>query len=177
MPHALIVDDDPQTREALGALTAAEGFSVAAAADLREARIQMTRQQPDVLLLDVALPDGSGLDLIPEVERRSGTEIVLITGNASVETAVEALRVGAADYLTKPVNVARLRSAFNFPGRRSDQIDWVKRKSRMRETVLTAGIKVARCLLIVVMMPRISPARSICETTIMRIAPFVRDTR
>jgi DNA-binding NtrC family response regulator len=120
MPHALIVDDDPQTREALGALTAAEGFSVAAAADLREARIQLTRQQPDVLLIDVTLPDGSGLDLIPEVERGTDTEIILITGNASVETAVKALRVGAADYLTTPVNVARLRSVLSRVPRPAD---------------------------------------------------------
>ncbi|HZP13195.1 MAG TPA: sigma-54 dependent transcriptional regulator [Nevskiaceae bacterium] len=120
MPHVLIVDDDPQTREALGALTAAEGFSVAVAADLREARIQLTRQQPDALLIDLTLPDGSGLDLIPEVERRSGTEIILITGNASVETAVEALRVGAADYLVKPVNVARLRAVLSRVPRPAD---------------------------------------------------------
>src|ERR1043166_5041917 len=97
MPHLLIVDDDPQTREALGALIAAEGFSVASACDLREARMQLKRQHPDVLLIDVALPDGSGLDLIAEIDRRRGTEIILITGNASVETAVEALRIGAAD--------------------------------------------------------------------------------
>ncbi len=120
MPHVLIVDDDPETREALGTLTAAEGFSVTAAGDLREARIEITRQQPDVLLIDLSLPDGSGLDLIPQVERRNGTEIILITGNASVETAVEALRVGAADYLTKPVNVARLRALLSRVPRPAD---------------------------------------------------------
>ena len=120
MPSVLIVDDDPDTREVLGTLTAAEGFSVAAAGDLREARIQMTRQQFDVLLIDLSLPDGSGLDLIPEVDRRNGTEIILITGNASVETAVEALRIGAADYMTKPLNVARLRSALSRVPRPAD---------------------------------------------------------
>lgn len=110
MPHALIVEDDDNTREALTELVRGEGFTINAAADLREARIHMTRQQPDVVLIDLKLPDGDGMDLLPDVERRSTTEIILITGNASVETAVEALRAGAADYLVKPVNVQRLRA-------------------------------------------------------------------
>jgi two-component system response regulator AtoC len=120
MPHVLIVDDDAETRAALGTLTAGEGFTVAAAGDLREARIQLTRQQPDVLLIDLNLPDGNGLELIPEVDRRAATEIILITGNASVETAVGALRVGASDYLVKPVNVARLRAILSRVPRPAD---------------------------------------------------------
>jgi len=109
MPHVLIVDDDVNTREALAEITAAEGFSAAVAGSIREAQIHMQRQRPDVVLIDIELPDGSGIDLFNDIESRATTEIVLITGHASVETAVEALRLGAADYLTKPINFRRLK--------------------------------------------------------------------
>ena len=110
MAHVLIVDDDSNTREAMAALVEAEGFTTATAGDLREAHIQLTRQHPDVVLIDLHLPDGDGLELIGAIENRSATEIILITGNASVDTAIAALRAGAADYLVKPVNVTRLRA-------------------------------------------------------------------
>ncbi|HJU71201.1 MAG TPA: sigma-54 dependent transcriptional regulator [Paucimonas sp.] len=110
MPHVLIVDDDVNTREALVEITAAEGFSTAVAGNIREAQAQIMRQRPDVVLIDLKLPDGSGMDLFNDIESRATTEIVLITGHASVETAVEALRLGAADYLTKPINFRRLKS-------------------------------------------------------------------
>jgi two-component system response regulator AtoC len=110
MPHVLIVDDDINTREALVEITAAEGFTTAVAGSVREAQGQITRQRPDVVLIDLKLPDGSGMDLFNDIESRATTEIVLITGHASVETAVEALRLGAADYLTKPINFKRLKA-------------------------------------------------------------------
>jgi two-component system response regulator AtoC len=110
MPHVLIVDDDLNTREALVEISTAEGFSTAVAGNIREAQIQIARQRPDVVLIDLKLPDGSGMDLFNDIESRSTTEIVLITGHASIETAVEALRLGAADYLTKPINFRRLKA-------------------------------------------------------------------
>ncbi|WP_295686851.1 sigma-54 dependent transcriptional regulator [uncultured Nevskia sp.] len=120
MAHALIVDDDENTRESMAALVEAEGFTTACAADLRAAHIQLTRQQPDIVLIDLHLPDGDGLDLIDAIENRSETEIILITGNASVDTAIAALRAGAADYLVKPVNIARLRSILQRVPKASD---------------------------------------------------------
>jgi DNA-binding NtrC family response regulator len=110
MSHILVVDDDENGRESLIELIRAEGHAVSGAGSLREAHILLARQPPpDVMLIDLGLPDGSGMDLIEHIDRRS-TEIILITGNASVETAVEALRAGAADYLVKPVNFARLKT-------------------------------------------------------------------
>lgn len=110
MPHALIVDDDTDTRNFLSEVARAEGFSVAAADTLRSARAHLVRQQPDVLLTDVQLPDGNGMELIGDLDRAVETEIIVVTGHASVGTAVEALRVGATDYLTKPIEVERLAS-------------------------------------------------------------------
>ena len=60
MPHVLIVDDDPSTREALAAIIGEDGLTTATAGDLREARIQLVRQTPDVVFTDLKLPDGSG---------------------------------------------------------------------------------------------------------------------
>ncbi|MRS97295.1 response regulator [Ralstonia pickettii] len=110
MPHILIVEDDANARAALGELVGAEGFTTALAGSLRDARIQMSRHSPDAVLIDLLLPDGNGMDLMEDIPSHSGTEIIVMTGHASVETAVEALRMGAADYLVKPVNFQRLKS-------------------------------------------------------------------
>ena len=88
MPHLLLVDDDPEALEWLSELAKAEGFSVAQADSLRAARIHMSRLQPDILLTDLQLPDGKGVDLVADLEQRESTEVVMITGHASVESAV-----------------------------------------------------------------------------------------
>jgi two-component system, NtrC family, response regulator AtoC len=113
MSHVLIVDDDANTREALAAYAAQEGFTTAAAGSVAEARIQLVRQRPDVVLMDLRLPDGSGIDLFEDLEDRSSIETILITGHASIESAVDALRLGASDYLTKPINFPRLKAVLS----------------------------------------------------------------
>jgi two-component system, NtrC family, response regulator AtoC len=110
MPHLLLVDDDPEAIEWLSELAKAEGFTVSTADSLRGARIHMSRLQPDILLTDLQLPDGKGIELVSDLETRDSTEVVLITGHASVESAVEALRLGATDYMVKPVDVDRLKA-------------------------------------------------------------------
>jgi len=109
MPHVLIVEDDPNSAAMLSELVASEGFSTAIAASLREARQQLVLMPAQAVLVDLQLPDGSGLDLFNDADLRGNAEIVLITGHASIETSIQALRVGAADYLTKPVNVSQLK--------------------------------------------------------------------
>ena len=110
-PRALIVDDDPDVCQVLAEFVEREGFAVACAGTLAEARQQMAAGTPDILLVDIGLPDGQGLDLLDGFEPDAMPEVVLITGQASVETAVDALRRGVVDYLTKPVDFARLRMA------------------------------------------------------------------
>ena len=110
MPHALLVDDDPNFLLALSELVEREGFSTSVASTLEEARACVANKPPDVALIDLLLPDGSGMDLFKDFEAGTATEVVLITGHASVDTAVDAMRLGASDYLTKPLDVARLRT-------------------------------------------------------------------
>ncbi len=110
-PRALIVDDDPGFLLGLAELVKREGFAVASAGSLKQAREEIAANPPDILLVDLYLPDGSGLDLLDGFAPGAAPEVVLITGNASVETAVDALRRGASDYLTKPVDFARVKMA------------------------------------------------------------------
>jgi len=109
MTHALVVDDDRNVLTALAQLVEREGFETTTAGTLAEARAILNDKVPDVVLIDLVLPDGSGLDLCESVNG-GATQVVLITGHASVDTAVDALRNGASDYLTKPVDVARLKT-------------------------------------------------------------------
>jgi two-component system response regulator AtoC len=110
-PLALVVDDDRGFALGLTRLVSAEGFDVVSAHTLAEARAQMALRAPDIVLADLRLPDGSGADLLEGLEGAVIPELVLITGHASVETAVDVLRRGAVDYLTKPVDFARVKIA------------------------------------------------------------------
>ena len=120
MPHVLIVDDDVNAASTLAELVVEEGFTTSTANNLREGRRQMAIRRPDVVLLDLVLPDGSGMDLIQDVESRETTEIVLITGHASMESSIEALRLGAADYLIKPINLTQLQGILSRVARPAD---------------------------------------------------------
>ena len=111
MPDALLVDDDPNQLRGLGELVEREGFATRLAATVAEARTLLDERLPDVILTDLVLPDGSGLDLLKVLQEESTkTQLVLVTGNATVESAVDALRMGVTDYLTKPIDLPRLKT-------------------------------------------------------------------
>ncbi|MFG6465703.1 sigma-54-dependent transcriptional regulator [Roseateles sp. BYS87W] len=113
MPHALVVDDDPDAAASLRDLIAGERFTVAVAHTLREARAQIALQQPDILLLDLRLPDGNGMELLADPQLVADSEVVLCTGHANLETSIQALRLGAADYLVKPINLKQLQGVLS----------------------------------------------------------------
>lgn len=107
MPHLLIVDDDAAIRETLAEIGRDSGFSVALAASIKDAMIQLERQAPDLVLTDVRLPEGSGMDIFKNAAAASA-EVVVMTGHGTVDNAVQALRLGATDYLVKPICMERL---------------------------------------------------------------------
>jgi DNA-binding NtrC family response regulator len=108
MSHALIVEDDADAAQMMAALVASDNFTVATAHNLGDARRQLALQPPDIVLLDLQLPDGNGMSLFDDPELLSQSEVVLITGHASLDTSIQALRLGAADYLVKPVSPKQL---------------------------------------------------------------------
>jgi two-component system, NtrC family, response regulator AtoC len=132
--HALIVDDDVDSSTALSALVANEQFTVASAHTLRDARRQIALQPPDIVLLDLTLPDGNGLELFDDGALLAQSQVVLVTGQASSEMSLRARRAGAADCLTKPIVPEQLRAMLSRLMRRSTlcsdaaalEVEWVR---------------------------------------------------
>lgn len=109
MPHLLIVDDESDIRELISDIAQEQGFSVAQAGNIKQARIQVERQKPNVVLMDMQLPDGNGIEFWERLALPDA-RVVFITGFSSVDSAVQALRCGAVDYLRKPLRLERLKA-------------------------------------------------------------------
>lgn len=109
MPHALIVDDDLSYLLGIAELVGSEGFTTSTAPTLKDARLELEKRVPDVVLLDMMLPDGIGTALLEQLNQFPTTVVVFVTGHSSVESAVEAMRLGASNYMTKPVDVDRIK--------------------------------------------------------------------
>jgi DNA-binding NtrC family response regulator len=101
--RVLVVEDDHALSEVLCDALAEAGHQPVAAHTLAAAREELSRAEQDVILLDLVLPDGSGIEVLRQVrEEGLPTETIVLTGFAAVETAIEAMKLGAYDYLTKP---------------------------------------------------------------------------
>ena len=99
----LLIDDEPEIRESLEMLFSLEGFEMESAANAEEGLRWLERKPFDVVLLDVSLPDQSGLELLPKIrDADPSLAVVMITAYGSVENAVQAMRLGARNYITKP---------------------------------------------------------------------------
>ena len=107
----LVIDDEPDLRTLYELTLLREGYRVDAAGDLAQARQQLLEHQFDAVITDMRLPDGLGLELLRELVTQQRPErCVVITAHGSAENAVEALKAGAFDYLTKPVDLKQFRS-------------------------------------------------------------------
>ena len=108
----LLVDDDPGLRRALADRIRYWGHAVTEAVDVATALTASKQDGYDLVLLDLALPDGSGLDVLREMRKEGASaDIVMLTAHGSIESAVEAIRSGADDFLTKPADFDLLRAA------------------------------------------------------------------
>jgi two-component system response regulator AtoC len=105
-----LVDDDRACADVLTEIVEAEGFDSATATTLEEAENLIGARVPDIVLLDLFLPDGKSLDFLTRVVAEPPTKVVVITGHATVETALDAMKHGALDYLVKPLEWPRLKS-------------------------------------------------------------------
>ncbi|MFG6462426.1 PleD family two-component system response regulator [Roseateles sp. DXS20W] len=111
LPRVLVVDDNPDASEVLALLIELEGFAAATARTLAQAREAVTQRPPQLVFLDVNLPDGSGLDLLAPMKadpRTAGARVVMLSGLIDDRVREQALRLGASDYIVKPLGHEQL---------------------------------------------------------------------
>jgi two-component system, NtrC family, nitrogen regulation response regulator NtrX len=108
--HILVVDDEADIRSLLKEILSEEGYEVDVAANAVQARASRARQTPDLVLLDIWMPDVDGITLLREwsATNADGCPVVMMSGHGTVETAVEATRLGAFDFVEKPLSLAKL---------------------------------------------------------------------
>jgi DNA-binding NtrC family response regulator len=105
----LLVDDDPDLRSDIASYFASRGFRVQACADGEEALDHADRRTFDVAVLDMALPGLSGLEVLQRLKARGAEcEVVMLTGEGTIESAVEAMKLGAREFLSKPIGLRDL---------------------------------------------------------------------
>ena len=127
--NVLVVEDDWPIRHLLKVSLSAHAYAVDEAETCKDALLSLTRQVPDLLLLDLGLPDGSGIELLRRLEH--STPVIVLSVQGSEQTKIEALDMGADDYLTKPFSVDELLARVRAALRRS--------KSLHAPTLLTCG--------------------------------------
>jgi two-component system, OmpR family, KDP operon response regulator KdpE len=118
-PTVLVVEDDDETRAALTRELTTRGYRVHEARDGRTALLDWESRRPDVVLLDLGLPDLDGLDLIRRIRREAATPIVILSARYEERQKVEALERGADDYVTKPFGVDELNARLRVALRRA----------------------------------------------------------
>ena len=108
-PRLLIVDDESSIRDMLAIFFHKRGFEVVTASSFAEGTAGAARSNPDLILSDIKMPDGNGLDLLRKVKAESPkTPVIMITAHTSTSDAIEAMKAGAVDYIAKPFNVEEL---------------------------------------------------------------------
>src|SRR6476469_1896727 len=135
LPTLLVADERGFSPPAQAALPR-EGLPVQLARSRREARDAVGRQAPDLVSLDRRLPDGDGLDFLPELKAQvPGVVVVMVTAQGDIASAVDAIRMGAADYLAKPVELADLV----MKARRS--VDSIRMRDRLEQAEAELNIR------------------------------------
>ncbi|MEN7342709.1 MAG: sigma-54 dependent transcriptional regulator [Pseudomonadota bacterium] len=109
-PRVLVVDDELDIRSLIQEILSEEGYDVTVAADASEAQEARAKMEPDLVLLDIWMPDTDGITLLREWSSESATlcPVVMMSGHGTVDTAVEATRLGAVDFIEKPLSLAKL---------------------------------------------------------------------
>ncbi|WP_112320286.1 response regulator transcription factor [Oceanibium sediminis] len=120
-PVILIVDDEPEVAELVRVGMKLEGFDVVTAGSLSEMKARAAEQPISMFVLDVMLPDGSGIEIAREIRRKSDVGIVFLTGLADEIDTVVGLELGADDYIPKPFRLREMRARLNSVYRRTQK--------------------------------------------------------
>jgi len=129
--RVLVVDDDPAIREMLAGYLAEHGYAVAQAASGKEMRLELEREVPAAVLLDIGLPGEDGLTLARFVRERYDVAIIMVTGAGDVVDRVAGLEVGADDYIAKPFDPRELRARLKSVLRRAEKRDVSRPRNRV----------------------------------------------
>lgn len=114
--HVLVIDDDPTFNAVLSRALTRRGYAVSSATEVEQALSVALGQAPDAVVLDLNLGSSSGLQLIrPLLDIAPGCRIIVLTGYASIATAVEAVKLGATQYFAKPIEVEAIVAVFDVP--------------------------------------------------------------
>jgi DNA-binding response OmpR family regulator len=138
----LVVDDEPMIRELLREALQGWGYEVSEAGTAAQTLVALGDAQVAGVLLDINLPDSSGLDLLREIKRRQpGVAVIMVSGETFYDTAVSALRGGADDFIGKPIRLEELRFALNHAiemvGQNVDQVEDRPAVSRPRVLIMS----------------------------------------
>lgn len=113
-PSILIVDDEPSILKSLGGLLSDEGFEVSTASNGYEAIQLVSSESPDLILLDVWMPGLDGIETLTEIKKENPhIQVIIITGHGTIETAVNATKLGAFDFIEKPLSIDKVIVAIN----------------------------------------------------------------
>ena len=166
MPNGsiLVIDDEAEIREGLELLLSSEGYSVASAETGESGLLRLEQKPYDLLLLDVSLPDRNGLDLLRDIrERDPHLPIVLITAYGSIDTARQAFKSGAQDYITKPWSndelLAQVASAVEGRRLREENVQ-LKRALKQRYNFPNIIGKGERIVSLLDLVAQVAPSRS-----------------
>ena len=148
-PLALVIDDEPDICELLTLTLGRMDIATTVAEDVRSAKAQLSKQRFDLCLTDMRLPDGDGLELVEWMQTHSaGVPVAVITAHGNVETAVQALKLGAFDFISKPLDLQNLRniveSALKLDDRNSGEASRLLGESPAMEELRQLIDKVAR---------------------------------
>ncbi|WP_028315873.1 sigma-54-dependent transcriptional regulator [Desulfatibacillum aliphaticivorans] len=139
-PSILIVDDEPSILDSLGGILTDEGFEVVTALNGYEAIKQLSKISPDLMLLDIWMPGMDGLETLKQVRKEHpSVPVVMITGHGTIETAVQATKLGAYDFIEKPLSIEKvvvtINNALNF--RRLEEENLYLRKKALEKHSIT----------------------------------------
>ena len=113
-PTILIVDDEPSILQSLSGILSDEGFETATATNGYEALQHIENEVPDLVLLDIWMPGIDGLETLQEIRKKNPqVQVVMITGHGTIETAVQATKFGAFDFIEKPLSIEKVIVAIN----------------------------------------------------------------
>ncbi len=122
--HLLVVDDEQSMLDFLSLLLSDEGYEVDTANSVQSARVCLAATNPDLVLCDIMMPDGNGLDLLKEIkESAATTSVVMMTAYSSTKAAIEAMKLGAYDYVSKPFDVEELKVVVQKAVEQVDLVD------------------------------------------------------